>query len=384
VTARGSLAKLVNPGCRIAVGDGAGCPQPLLAELSEVAAAAGDVELVLGWSPTRLDGLDFGAFASVCTLMAGYHLRKPVDQGLVRYLPVRFGNTPALLAGPLRCDLLVASVSTARAGGWRFTTEVAWLRSAVAAGAAVAGFERTAAPALDAGEPLDDTRVTIVGSSGAPPSEVGWAAPGPVQQEIGRRIARLVPAGARLQFGPGGVGAAAIDALAVPVCIDTGVVTDSVVDLDRRGLLLGRPMAAYVAGDAEVYQWSDGRVDAEALERTTDPARLAGDPPLVAVNTALEVDLDGQVNVESVGGSAVAGVGGQPDYMAAGSRSMRGLSIVALPSRQGAHTTLVDRLSAPASTPSHDVDVLVTELGSADLRGLDRAERRRAIAALWD
>jgi acyl-CoA hydrolase len=101
------------------------------------------------------------------------------------------------------------------------------------------------------------------------------------------------------------------------------------------------------------------------------------------VNTALEVDLDGQVNVESAGGSAIAGVGGHPDYAVGAVRSAAGLSIVAVPTVRGGHPTLVDRLAVPASTPAHDIDVIVTELGSADLRGLDRRGRRRAIARLW-
>jgi acyl-CoA hydrolase len=104
----------------------------------------------------------------------------------------------------------------------------------------------------------------------------------------------------------------------------------------------------------------------------------------VAVHTALQLDLDGQLNVESVAGSAVAGIGGQPDYAYAAGRSADGLSVVAVPTARGRHLTLVEHLEAPASTASHDIDVIVTELGVADLRGLDRADRRRAIAALWE
>jgi acyl-CoA hydrolase len=101
------------------------------------------------------------------------------------------------------------------------------------------------------------------------------------------------------------------------------------------------------------------------------------------VNTALEIDADGQVNVEYVNGSTVAGVGGHPDYAFAAARSLRGVSVVAVPTHRGPHRTLVERLSGPASTPAHDIDVVVTERGAADLRGLDRVERRRAIEALW-
>jgi hypothetical protein len=375
-----SLAELIRPGCRVALADGVSCPLGVLPELSAAARAAGGVDLLLGWAPAPLDDLDFGAFAVVRTLMAGYALRKPVDDGLLQYIPARVGTWPALLHGPLRRDVVVAAVSGDAA---RLVTEVAWMRAVVDSGAVVAAVQRQAAPVLDIGPPLPAGRVVVVGVDPAPPVEVDWGTPTDVHQVIGERIARLVPAGARVQYGPGVVGTAAVDAITVPVRVDTGIVTDAVLDLDHRGLLQGRALAPYVAGAARLYEWATGRVDVDRIEHTHDPGRLAAAPPLVAINTALEVDHDGQVNVEQIGSSAVAGIGGQPDYAAGAARSPGGLSIVAVPSTRRGHATLVERLSAPVTTPSHDVDVLVTEVGVADLRGLDRAGRRRAIASLW-
>lgn len=363
--------------------DGAGAPVELLQELFQAAAVVGDVELLLGWTPTTIEGLDFSVFGSVRTLMGGYQLRAAIDAGEVRYLPTRLGATPALLQGPLRPDVLVASVSVSP-DGYKFLTEVSWLRATVDAGAVVVALERPAVPALDAGPALPPEPLVMLGSSPRPAVEVVWGEPHADHEKLARHVAPLVPTGARIQYAPGSVGTAVLDALEVPVHVDTGMITDAVVNLDRRKLLLGRPLAPYLSGSMELYEWSVGRVEVDRIERTHDPSRLVDGPPLVAVNTALEVDLDGQVNVESVGGSAVAGIGGQPDYASAASRSVLGLSIVALPTSHGRHGTLVERLSAPASTLSHDVDVIATERGVADLRGLDRAERRRAIAALWE
>jgi hypothetical protein len=376
------FADLLRPGCRVAIADGVGSPTSSFEALSRAAAAAGGVNLVLGWMPAPVDGLDLAVFASVRTLMGGYALRAPIDRGEVQYTVVRLGASPAVLHGALLPDVLVASVAR-QADGYRLVTEVAWMRAAIDAGAIVAGVERPRAPALDAGPPIDTSRIVMIGSSMAPPFAVEWGTCSPVHAEIAQRLAPWIPAGSRLQYGPGAVGSAVVHALEVPVAIDTGIVTDAVMDLDHRGLSLGRPLAPYVAGGPDFYQWCQGRVDVDRIERTHDPSRLSATPPLVAVNTALQVDLDGQVNVEAVGGSAVAGIGGQPDYAAAAARSVGGLSVVALPTTQAGHPTLVERLSAPTTTPSHDVDVLATESGVADLRGLDRAERRRAIAALW-
>jgi hypothetical protein len=379
---RSPLADLLRPGMRVAVADGAGAPLGALADLSTAAAATGDVALLLGWMPAPLGGLDLDAFADIRTIMGGYALRTAIDAGHVAYVPARLGSLPGLLGGPLRVDVLLASVSSGTSGH-RFLTESGWARAATDGGAVVAAVERPAVPALDSGPPLPAEQVVVLGSSGEAASEVAWGVPTTEQRQLAERVAALVPEGARIQYGPGPVGTALLDALDVPVAVDTGIVTDAVMHLDRRGLLSGRPLAPYVAGHSDLYEWCRGRVEVDRLERTHDPARLGGAPPLVAVNTALEIDIDGQVNVESAGDSAIAGVGGQPDYAAAAARSRHGLSVIAVPTMRGQHTTLVERLSAPVTTPSHDVEVVATERGIADLRGLSRAERRRAIAALW-
>jgi len=106
-------------------------------------------------------------------------------------------------------------------------------------------------------------------------------------------------------------------------------------------------------------------------------------PVLTFVLTGFVIYLVGQVNVEGFRGEVIAGVGGHPDYAGAAIRSRDGLSVVALPTVRGGRRTLVERLSAPASTSRSDVDVVVTELGTADLRGLSDAERARALLTAW-
>lgn len=339
-------------------------------------------DLLLGWVPEGqlLSGLE--RFADVATVMGGFALRGPIDTGAVRYVAARLGAVPALLRGPLKPDVLVAPVAPVD-GGFLLTTESAWLRAAIDAGAEVLGLERSGVPVLDAGPPIPFDRVRVVGRSNEPPTEVSWGEPQDIHRAVAERVVSLIPSGARVQYGPGPVGTAVIDAIACPVGIDTGMLSDAVVELDRRGLLLGRAYATYSGGTRVLYDWAPGRAVVDRVEHTHDPVRLATEPPLIAVNTALEVDLDGQVNVEAVDGSAVAGIGGHPDYAFGATRSAGGLSVVALPTWRGPHCTLVERLAAPVTTPSHDVDAIVTELGVADLRGLDRSARRTAVAALW-
>jgi acyl-CoA hydrolase len=119
------------------------------------------------------------------------------------------------------------------------------------------------------------------------------------------------------------------------------------------------------------------------VEVTHDVSRLAAHDCFIAINTALEVDPVGQVNVERVDGEPIGGIGGHADFALAASRSRRGLSIIALPSTHRAGPTLVDQLSAPVTTARADVDVVVTEHGVADLRALDDYERERALREVW-
>lgn len=374
------LADLVRPGTTVAFGDGLGAPRSVSAELSQAARRAGGVRLILGWVPEADPGLDFAAFADVRTVMPGWGLRHGVAAGLVSYPPVRLSAMPALLHGPWRPDLLVASVVPA-GGGYSFGSEVSWQRAAVHAGAAVAAVIARSAPRADAGEPLD--AFVVVGATEEPPAALRETVPRPEHEEIARRIAPLIPEAARLQVGPGPVGGALLRELKVPVQVDSGLLPEAVVDLADQGLLLGDPIGTYLAGGPRLYAWADGRAILHPVEYTHDLGRLSAGS-FFAVNTAIEIDFDGQVNVEGTANSVFGGIGGHADYAVAATRSIGGLSIIAVNSRRDGKPTLVSRLSRPVSTPAQDVDLVVTERGKADLRGLSRPERRNALRELWD
>jgi len=375
------LTSLVRPGMTIAFGDGVGAPVSVSRELSHAASAHGDVRLLLGWVPLPDPGLDYAAFADVRTFMPGWGLRPSSDAGLVKFAPVRLSAMPALLNGPWRPDLLVATVVPAD-GGFAFGSEVSWQRAAIEAGAVLAAVVSQAAPRADAGLPLPAGQVIVVGETDQAPAALPDATVAAAHLAIASIIGPLIPPYARLQVGPSQVATALLRTLNVPVMVDTGMLPEAVVDLDDRGLLAGEPISTYLAGGPRLYAWADGRPVLHPVEYTHDLGRLSADP-LFAVNTAVEIDLDGQVNVEGTASSVLGGIGGHPDYAAAAARSVGGLSIVAVPSAHNGRSTLVSRLSRPVSTPAHDVDLVVTERGAADLRGLSRPERRNALRQLW-
>ncbi|MEX5637731.1 acetyl-CoA hydrolase/transferase C-terminal domain-containing protein [Parafrankia sp. FMc2] len=366
----------------IALGDGFGAPRTVSAELSAAAARAGGVRLILGWMPEADPGLDFAAFADVRTAMPGWGLREGVAAGTVRFPPVRLSAFPALLHGLWRPDLLVASV-VPDGDGFAFGSEVSWQRAAIAAGATVAGVVAPGHPRADAGPRLSRDQVVVVGESADPPLTLPDSTPREEQLAIAQSVLALIPEGARVQVGPGPVAAAMLGELKVPVRIETGMLPEPVVGLAERGLLIGDPVCTYLAGGPRLYEWADGRPLLRPIEFTHDLGRLSAEP-LFAVNTAVEIDFDGQVNVEGTATTVLGGVGGHADYTAAATRSVGGLSIIATVTAHSGRSTLVPALSRPVSTPGHDVDVVVTETGTADLRGLSRPERRDALHELWE
>jgi acyl-CoA hydrolase len=370
----------LSAGCLVVVGDGAGAPVGLGRALTAAARDAGGVRLLLGWSLALSVELDPAAFPDVRVVLGGYALRREMNDR-VQYLPVRLSALPSLLAH-LRPDLAVVSVRPGP-GGLAFGSEVSWMAAAVDASRHTVAELNHGLPRSARTPVLRRDQVEVVSESDRPPLLLPSTAPGPEDEMIGRHVAALVREGDSLQMGPGRMGDAVLGAVDVPVRIDSGIVTDAVVDLEARGLLLDEPRAAYLVGTERLFEWADGRAIVDRVEHTHDLTRLAA-TPLVAVNTALELDRVGSVNVEGVGGRVIAGIGGHGDFATAASRALRGTSVVALPTTRGGRPTLVDRLSSPVSTGRSDVDVVVTETGFADLRGLSDRERERSLSALWD
>ena len=378
-----AVERHLHRGALVAVADGCGAPIGVGPLLADAARAVGGIRVLLGWSMTApVDVHDSEAFTDIRTVMSGYALRAPVRDGQVRYLPIRLGSVPRLLAGTLRPDVLVAAL---RRGdrGLVFGSEVGWMRAAIDAGATVLAEINHGLPAASDGIPVPHQQVVVVAETDRPPHEFTTNPPDDVARAIAAHAAALIPEGAALQYGPGTVADAILRAITVPVTVDSGLIGDAVLDLDARGLLLGLPRGAYLAGTEPLYEWADGRPMLEPVEVTHDVSRLAAHDRFVAVNTALEIDPVGQVNVERVGGQPVGGIGGHADFALAASRSRGGISMIALPSTHRSGPTLVEQLSAPVTTARADVDVVVTEHGVADLRGLDDHERERVLRDLW-
>lgn len=339
------------------------------------------IEVLLGWV-VRPPAWAETTSVPVTTLMLGGGVRRAVAAGRARSVSTRLSAIPGLLSGRLRPDVaVVGAVETA--DGWRLVGSPGFALAAVRAADAVV-IERwpggTSVPVP--GPPLPPCRIAGVVERADPPDPPARHRTSPAHQAVGRKVAALLPEGATVQWGPGAIGASVVEAIDRPVRVRSGLVTDELVALSDRGMLAGPAVAAYLWGGPALHGMAaDGRLSLRELSYTHDLTDISATERFVAINTALQVGLDGAANVEKVGGRLVSGPGGHPDFAAGASRSSGGISIVALTATAGERSNIVAVPDA-VSTPRADVDVVVTEHGVADLRGCPDEERARRLVAV--
>jgi acyl-CoA hydrolase len=233
--------------------------------------------------------------------------------------------------------------------------------------------------AIDLAIPVD---APLISSPQGPPS-TDLAA-------IGRLVASLVPDGAAIQSGIGQAPGAAIAALANHrrLSVHSGLITADYRALAEAGAI--NSSAANVAGiaygDAAFYDWLARSDFAEfrSIPVTHGPAPLAATPAFHSINSAIEIDLSGAINIEFIDGRRVSSVGGAPDYVRGAMASHGGRSIIALPAtaRSGVSRILPRLRAGETSIPGEMADTIVTEHGVADLRGKSREARAEALIAI--
>jgi 4-hydroxybutyrate CoA-transferase len=228
----------------------------------------------------------------------------------------------------------------------------------------------------------------------SPPTPIGA-----VERRIAEHAARLIPDGATIQAGIGAIPQAIMEALRdrhdlgvhslfvehmLPL-VEAGVITNT-----KKRVHAGRMDIGEIMGTARLFAWANDNaaINMEPSDTLHDPHLVAALGAFVSVNSALEVDLLGQVNAESLDARQVAGIGGQFDFVLGASRAAPGRSIIALPStgKGGSLSRIVRRLPAGArvTTPRYLADCVVTEHGVAELAGKSDAGRARELIRVAD
>ena len=241
---------------------------------------------------------------------------------------------------------------------------------------------------------LRDDDLDYIIHTSRPPLELNQHAPGETELAIARNVAGLIEDGSTLQFGLGALPEAILSALADrrDLGIHSGAIGDKTAELMQAGTITnarknidrGSTVAGVMFGGRRIQQFChlNPAVQFRSTVYTHDAGVLASIERFVALNSAVEVDLSGQINAETADGVYVGAVGGAIDFLRGAQRSVGGLPIVAMPSTAGNISRIVAKLGGPVSTPRSDAGIFVTEYGVADLRGAPLSERTRKIVAI--
>ncbi len=390
-----ALSECLRPGDHIVVGQAVGEPVGLIAELFALAPRLETVDVFCGLSLNPAWEENVPEALRVTTYLGLGTVRKLVACERARVVPTSLSQLSSLIASRrLPVDVVLLQVSPADADGYHSlscTLDYVWDAAQVARVVLVEVNSKLPMTRSSHGKGrLHTSRVVVARESDAPLLESPAEEPDEVQQAVARQVAKLVPDGATVQLGIGGLAVAVAGALKDRrgLKIRSGMVGDWFLDLVDSGAIdTAAPdtcLASLAVGSRRLYE----SLSRDGILGFALPAQL-GVPipgsPFMAINSAIEVDLGGQVNAEFVGERYVGTVGGQTDYFRAARRSAGGLAILALPSTTAAtrgreaQSRIVSRCVYVTSAQS-DVDVIVTEHGAADIRATTLKERNALIA----
>ena len=392
---RSVLAQYLRRGDHVVVGQATAEPAGLVGELSDLAAALGQLNVFCGFSLNPAWGAPLDAALSVTTYCGLGTVRHLVVRDAARVIPAQLSQLSSYFAtGVLKADIVLLQVAPADADGYHSlgcTLDYVW--DAVQVARVVLAEVNPNVPRSRSACRLHRSRVIVARASDMPLPELAAEVPDETQLRIGRNVARLVPDGAVIQLGIGSMAAAVAQALLQHrgLRVRSGMVGDWLPDLLASGAIDvsdGEACLASIAvGSRRLYDCAGPRgvLGFAPPAQLVAPSGAAAAAPFMAINSALEVDVAGQANAELLGTRYAGAVGGQSDYFRAARRSPGGLAILALPATYGAapRSRVVARLGqAYATAAQSDVDVIVTEYGAADIRATTLAERRGLIAAL--
>ena len=333
-------------------------------------------------------------------LFIGPNARKAVNEGRAEFVPVFLSDVPGLFErGLLPLDTVLINVTPPDVHGFcSLGTSVEAMHAAIRAAKTVVAQFNTAMPRTLGDSFIHVSQIDLAVEVDVPPYEHAVGELGQVQRRIGEFVADLVPDGATLQLGIGGIPAATALALRDKrdLGIHTEMFTDAVVDLVEAGVITGarkernpgKLVTAFLMGTKRLYDFvhDNPMVEMRPVDFTNDTHVIRGFSRMTAINSAIEIDLTGQVVADSIGPRMYSGIGGQMDFMRGAGLATEGRAIIALPSTAagGAASRIVPFLQEGAGviTTRGHVRTVVTEWGVAELFGKTLGERASALIGI--
>ncbi len=391
------LTQYLKSGDSIVFGQACGEPTLLVEALTAQGAAIGGLKAFIATSfsglfaPATEDAFRLSSMGAIGAL------RSMTKANLLDVITVHVSQVaPLIEAGIMPCDVAMIQVSPANADGLHsFGLICDYTRAAVNKARVVIAEVNTRVP-FTMGEMIRADEIDVIVETDRLPVQVPAGKISDLDEAIARHCAEYIGDGSVIQTGVGAVPDAILRLLTdrKDLGVHSGMLGDGLVDLIEAGVVTnarkeidtGVSINGALIGTQRLYDWAHNNPAMRmcATSYTHSASVLAQISRLVTINSALEVDLSGQVNAEQSGSAYMGGTGGQADFVRAGARSNGGRAIIALPAtaKGGELSRICTGLSGPVTSMRTDVDVIITEFGAAELKGVSLAERARRLVAI--
>ncbi len=403
VTTAEKAMREIRSGDRVWVHPGCNTPKRLIDAMVARAPELSDVEvahiLTLAEAPYAAPGME--PHFRHRALFTGHNVRAAVNEGRADFVPVHLHEVPKLItSGLMPVDVSLIHVSPPDEHGFcSYGVGVDATKAAAEGSRAVIALVNQRMPRTLGDSFIHVSKLTHVVETDEPVLELPMASEvSDVARKIGENIASLIPDGATLQMGIGEIPDAVLIFLGEKkhLGVHTEMFSDGLVDLfeagvitnERKTLHRGKIVTSFVIGTRKAFDFVDNNpfMEFHPNEYVNDPFVVAQNERMVAINSALAVDLTGQVCADSIGTAVYSGFGGQLDFIRGAARASEGVPIIALPStaKGGTISRLVDTL-LPGSgvvTTRADVHYVVTEYGVANLYGRSLRERATSLIGI--
>jgi acetyl-CoA hydrolase len=390
---------VIEDGNRVFMTGNCAVPQQMLAALVDRAPSLYNVELmqVLAIAGSDYVSPELRDHLHVNTFFVSSNVRHAVNEGRAGFTPAFLSEIPGLFAaGRIPLDVAMVQVSPPDDHGYcSYGIEVGVTKTAADAAKIVIAEINPEMPRTLGDSFVHISKLNYVVEVDYALPEITMAGGGAIADQIADHIAALIPDGATLQTGIGEIPDAVLRKLGnhKDLGVHTELFSDGIIDLFDQGVLTcerksfhpGKIIAGFMLGTKRLYDFVDDNpiVELHPTEYVNDPYLIARNDRMVAINSAIEVDLTGQVCADSIGTRFYSGVGGQLDFIRGASRSQGGVPIIALPST--AKDDMISRIvptlnvGAGVTTTRNDVHYIVTEYGVADLYGKTVRDRAKAL-----